>query len=204
MDSTTDPGTRTGASGSATTRQLILDAAAARFAEQGFRQTSVSAVARELSISPSAVYFHFANKEQLFLAAYDRQAGQLADAIFAGESQPIGDGYWQSIILVLVQQMSEYPLVMRVVRGREPELLPRLATGELSMRMRAEIAVSLRLGQEVGRIRMDIDRERVAAALESILLALLVTAVQTGGAAAAERAAPVAELLTMAIEVRGT
>ncbi len=193
---------RTDAGASGSTRDLILDAAAAAFAEHGFRQTSVSAVARDLSISPSAVYFHFANKEQLFVAAYDRQAGLLADAVFAGEAQPIGDGYWLAIMSEFATRMVDYPLVMRVLCGNEPELLPRLATGEVSTRLRSELEVSLRKGQEIGRVRTDIDRDRVAGALESILLGLLIAMVQTGRASAPERAEQVAELLRMAIEVR--
>jgi TetR/AcrR family transcriptional regulator, mexJK operon transcriptional repressor len=54
-------------------RQQILDAAFSRFAQYGFRNTSIDDIARATGISRPLVYHHFANKEEVFRAL----AGQL-------------------------------------------------------------------------------------------------------------------------------
>ncbi|GAB2663884.1 hypothetical protein GCM10027169_27830 [Gordonia jinhuaensis] len=182
----------------ASTREKLLDVAARHFAELGYRRTSVAAIARELSITPSAVYFHFENKEDLFVAAYDREAGRLSDVVL-DPSRAAGDGFIEQLMLGLATQLPDYPLVYRVVRGLEPTLMPRLATGEIPARLRSALAVALRRGQEEGSVRTDIDREVMATALESILLALLLTTVQAQGAGRGERALAVRELIWAAI-----
>ncbi|MGV9860475.1 TetR/AcrR family transcriptional regulator [Gordonia sp. NPDC003425] len=183
----------------ASTRDRLLDVAAAHFAGNGFRHTSLAAVARELSITPSAIYFHFASKEQLFFAAYDRQAAMLADAVFTEDPEAVGDGYLKALLLSLLAAMPDYPLVMRVVRGDEPELLPRLTNGEVSRRLRTAIEVSLDYGQRAGRVRAGIDVERVSLGLESIMMALLLTAVQTGGVGMEVRGDAISDVIRLAI-----
>ncbi|MET9801625.1 ScbR family autoregulator-binding transcription factor [Streptomyces sp. NPDC006368] len=50
------------------TKQLILDVAAAVFAEEGYPAVSLQAVAERASLTKGAVYFHFGNKEALATA----------------------------------------------------------------------------------------------------------------------------------------
>ncbi|GAB88680.1 TetR/AcrR family transcriptional regulator [Gordonia rhizosphera] len=184
------------------TRERLLDVAAHRFAEHGYRQTSLAAIAREVAITPSAVYFHFAGKEEVFLAAFDREAGRLGDAIIGREPQAVGDGYWNAVLNDVVKHLPEYPLVARVLGGAEPELMSRIVAGEFSTRLRATVAVSLRKGQEVGRVRMDIDRDRVALAVETIMLAFLVMTVQARGVGRDERVGAIGELMQLALSRR--
>ncbi|MFF4105652.1 ScbR family autoregulator-binding transcription factor [Streptomyces sp. NPDC001903] len=47
------------------TRQLIMRAAAHEFAANGFRNTSLQAVAKRAEITKGAIYHHFTNKENL-------------------------------------------------------------------------------------------------------------------------------------------
>ena len=48
------------------TRELILDAAANRFAHSGAKAVSVREVARAAEVSPSVVQYHFASKAALW------------------------------------------------------------------------------------------------------------------------------------------
>ena len=166
---------------SASTRDRLLDVAARRFAELGFRQTSVSAVARELEISPSAVYFHFANKEELFIAAFDREVSLLGDFTVGDGPESLGDGYWKSVMAQIVSVLPRFPLVSRVLRGQEPDLMGRATTGEMARRLRDTISQSLLDGQEAGTVRTDIDVESTATALQAIMLSVLITTIQSGG-----------------------
>jgi AcrR family transcriptional regulator len=62
------------------TRRRLLDAAAALFARDGFRATSLADVAAAAGFSKGAVYSNFASKEHLFLAAIEEEYGaSLAD-----------------------------------------------------------------------------------------------------------------------------
>ena len=47
-------------------RQEIIDAAVKVFARTGFAETSVQDVAEEAGVVPTAVYYHFAGKDELF------------------------------------------------------------------------------------------------------------------------------------------
>lgn len=58
-------GRRPGASG---TRDSILTAARARFAQSGFDKTSIRAVAADAGVDPALVHHYFGTKQQLFAA----------------------------------------------------------------------------------------------------------------------------------------
>ncbi len=49
----------------------ILNAAIILFAEQGFNNTSITEVAKATKVSTANIFYHFKNKEELFLAALE-------------------------------------------------------------------------------------------------------------------------------------
>ena len=55
----------------AETRRALLDAAAAVFAEHGFHGASIDTVAEAAGYTKGAVYSHFSNKDELYLALLD-------------------------------------------------------------------------------------------------------------------------------------
>lgn len=61
----------------AATRERILDAALGAFSRQGYHGTRLDDIVEESSTSKGAIYFHFANKERLFLALVDQFADLL-------------------------------------------------------------------------------------------------------------------------------
>lgn len=60
-----------------TTRARILDAALNIFSNKGFHDTRLDEIVTESSTSKGAIYFHFPNKERLFLALVDQFADLL-------------------------------------------------------------------------------------------------------------------------------
>jgi AcrR family transcriptional regulator len=60
------------------TREQVLAAAARVFARNGFHATSLEAVAEEAGFSRGAVYYNFADKEELFLELLDRRCAERA------------------------------------------------------------------------------------------------------------------------------
>ncbi|MAS34118.1 MAG: TetR family transcriptional regulator [Anaerolineaceae bacterium] len=59
------------------TRERILDAALDKFAGKGYHDTRLDEIAVESGTSKGAIYFHFPNKERLFLALVDQFADLL-------------------------------------------------------------------------------------------------------------------------------
>lgn len=62
--------------GEPTTKERLLDAAARVIARDGFQGARLVDVAREAGLTTGAVYSNFRDKEELFLAAFDRVQGQ--------------------------------------------------------------------------------------------------------------------------------
>ena len=60
------------------TREHVLAAASRVFARNGFHATSLDAVAEEAGFSRGAVYYNFADKEELFLELLDRRCAERA------------------------------------------------------------------------------------------------------------------------------
>jgi AcrR family transcriptional regulator len=63
------------------TREEVLAAASRIFARNGFHATSLDAIAEEAGLSRGAVYYNFADKEQLFLDLLDRRCAERARGI---------------------------------------------------------------------------------------------------------------------------
>lgn len=75
----------------AETRQLILDAAREMFVEHGYEATTMRAIADRIEYTPTAIYHHFKNKQELLtelcradflaLASAFQRIGQIDDPI---------------------------------------------------------------------------------------------------------------------------
>ena len=63
------------------TRQRLLDAAETVFAEKGYHGAAVDDIARKSDSSKGGFYFHFSNKEAIFLALIDSLTPRLEAAI---------------------------------------------------------------------------------------------------------------------------
>jgi AcrR family transcriptional regulator len=73
----------------------ILDAALQVFSRRGYRDASVEEIAGTAQTSKGGVYFHFPNKETIFLALLQRTATRLRDKIEAAAAavdDPIAKG----------------------------------------------------------------------------------------------------------------
>jgi TetR/AcrR family acrAB operon transcriptional repressor len=75
------------------TRNRILDAAERVFFDKGVSRTSLADIAEEAGVTRGAIYWHFANKGDLFTAMFDRSLLPLDELIAAtldtGEPDPL-------------------------------------------------------------------------------------------------------------------
>jgi AcrR family transcriptional regulator len=73
------------------TRAELIAAAATVFARRGFHGASIEQIAHEAGYSTGALYWHFAGKDDLFLAVYEAQAAARVRDIEKARARP-GDG----------------------------------------------------------------------------------------------------------------
>jgi AcrR family transcriptional regulator len=164
------------------TRQVLLDAAIARFGRDGYRGTSIADIARDVRLSGTATYAYFPNKEALFVAAVDEDA---AAVIQEGLSSVLDGGDldrdWQeTLIFTLLAAVGRHPLARRILAGLEPEFTVRLVSIPALEQLRKASRERIRAQQLAGNVRADIDAEPIANGLVTIVLSLLMSLVQTG------------------------
>ncbi|MFF3854884.1 TetR family transcriptional regulator [Micromonospora sp. NPDC002575] len=87
------------------TREAILDAARAAFAQRGFDAASIRSIAAAAGVDPALVHHYFGGKDQLFLAAMGAplDPGELLPRVLAGDADGVGErlvraflGVWDS------------------------------------------------------------------------------------------------------------
>jgi AcrR family transcriptional regulator len=86
--------------GSPDTREAILRAAAAAFAEKGFDGASIRAIAADAGVDPALVHHYFGTKEQLFLATVNAPLDptELVPRVVAGGI----DGFGERLVRTLL------------------------------------------------------------------------------------------------------
>ncbi len=166
------------------TRRRLLEIAVRRFADDGYRATSVSAVAREAGVSQAAVYAYFANKEALFDAAVDLDAAELIAGARAelDEDLPLVD-LIPGLLLHLRLGVERHRLARRVLAGQEPEVIHRLADLPALEDITAELTRRLEAAGIEGVVDPTIDPATLALGVETVVLGLLMSSVQVPGEA---------------------
>ena len=105
-------------------RDRVLEVAVQLFNEQGYDATSVADLAQRLGLTKSALYHHFASKEELLSVALDQALGGL-EAVLAEPAAQRGAArdrlrhVIRSATDVLVSQLPSVTLLLRV-RGNSP------------------------------------------------------------------------------------
>jgi AcrR family transcriptional regulator len=182
------------------TRQGLLEAAIQRFGRDGYRRTSVAEIARDAGLSGTAAYAYFPNKEALFLAAVDEDA---AAVIEEGLSSLTGDAdvdQWRhTLIFTFLAALERRPLARRVLSGLEPEFTTRLLAIPALEQLRKESCERIRTQQLAGEVRTDIDAQRVANGMVTLVLSLLMSLLQTGADPATVLGADVAAVFDAAL-----
>jgi AcrR family transcriptional regulator len=157
------------------TREQLLVAAGRVFAKRGFHGTSLDAVAEEAGFSRGAVYYNFADKEELFLELLDRRCAERAQdlrELFTGENDDVettsrqaqiaaqqaldamtGDPEWRALYLEFLAQAARDPEFRRRLSKRTSEM--RGALEEIVVERTRPVADSL--GMEPEQLAVAID-----------------------------------------------
>ena len=165
------------------TRRRILEMAIECFGRRGYRATSVSEIARAANLTQAASYAYFDNKEALFRAAVDADVSDLIDEI-SSQVDDVGPlDLIPTVIVHAVVALEHHPLSHRVLAGQEPDEVPRLTELPALRRFSDLLADALGRAMARGEVRADLRPDVLAAGLESLILGLLFSAVQTRGSA---------------------
>jgi AcrR family transcriptional regulator len=180
------------------TQARVLDAAVERFGTNGFRATSVAAIAREAGVSAAAPFAYWPSKEALFEAAVDHDAKAVIVELLTGLGESDDLAKWLGLVNDLLRVLQSHPLARRVLAGQEPEVIDRVLDVSAFHQLRALLASVIESGQRTGEVRPDIDPVRAAVGIESITLSLTMALLQLQDSPDPERELGVAEILLAA------
>lgn len=126
------------------TREDILAAASRVFATRGFHAASLDAIADEAGFSRGAVYYNFADKDELFLELLDRRCAERAQdlrEVFTGDGDDIdrsrqqakvasrrafdaltGDAQWRALYLEFLAHAAREPRFRKAFAKRTDQM----------------------------------------------------------------------------------
>jgi len=96
-------------------RQRILDAGIAVFSRKGYRDSGVDEIAAASETSKGGVYFHFPNKQAIFLALLEQMGSLLLERVqqaMAREADPIARG--DVALLTVLRTFSSHRALARL------------------------------------------------------------------------------------------
>jgi TetR/AcrR family acrAB operon transcriptional repressor len=150
------------------TRQRILDTAMREFERHGLGRTTLKRVAREAGVSRGAVYWHFANKRQLFQVMRDQVSLPLFDRIdIDGAGDPLAcvERFLQELIARIAadartrRTLDILSLRCEYVDELRPELRRHM---QRCNELTARFAVLYERARREGRLRRDVSPQAAA------------------------------------------
>jgi AcrR family transcriptional regulator len=116
------------------TRERILDAALQVFSHKGYHDTRMDEIVENSQTSKGAIYFHFPNKERLFLALVDQFADLLERRVReAIEQEPQGMGRVEIALTTCLDTFGRYRRPAKIL------LVQAVGLGTAFEKKRAEI-----------------------------------------------------------------
>ncbi|MFO0554623.1 MAG: helix-turn-helix domain-containing protein [Polyangiaceae bacterium] len=146
-------------------RRAILTAAAEEFAEHGFAAASYNRIIERAGISKGAMYYYFADKEDLFATVLDTALAQWFEHVGMPEPARDAASFWaacnetyaRSVRFMLADRCNA-SLCLAITRARE-QSDGQAALAALNEKMHAFASELVRHGRAVGAVRTDIPEE---------------------------------------------
>ena len=134
----------------------VLDVAVQEFIAHGYDATSVASLADRLGLSKSALYHHYASKEQLLEVALEEALGGLEGVLASAQDATARaklEYVLRGAVGVLVEKLPYVTLLLRV-RGNSDVERRALERRRVFDR---EVTALVRAAQEEGSVRADVD-----------------------------------------------
>lgn len=149
-------------------RQDLMDVAIDCFARHGYQATSIDRIARAAGVTKGALYYHFADKEQLLLEAVASRIGQFEHRVsseLARIDDPAAALRRLAAICAEHATRSNHRRLIVTLMVEALDTHPRLSAEFRAMmqRFRAFVAALVRRGQARQRFRAPVDPDTAAA-----------------------------------------
>ena len=149
---------------SAITRQKILEAAEAEFAENGFAAARVDTIAKHAGVNKQLIYAHFQSKENLYSMILAQVYGRLSEyEKVLSESSFTGIETVRMIIMEYFRFLVDNPNFVRLMLWEN--LNGAAYVGDVKISLFAGAEKLLKQGIEKGYLRKDLDIEQTAMSL---------------------------------------
>ena len=87
-------------------REVLLEAAAKRFVEDGYAAASMRDIAGDAGMQPGSIYYHFPSKEELLVAVHEDGMRLITDTVVATLSRTDGKPPWDRLEAACVAHLS--------------------------------------------------------------------------------------------------
>jgi len=149
------------------TREALVDAAVACFSEAGLEAPSLDAICERAGCTRGAFYVHFADRDELIVAAMQRRRGSVLDAFLGSTDAGVHD-LLEAVAQAIERKILPVPGAVRsgelVTAARRSSAI-RSAQDELTQSTLARLRELVRDDQRRGRVRGDVDASSLALVL---------------------------------------
>jgi len=87
-------------------REILLEAAARRFVEDGYAAASMRDIAGDAGMQPGSIYYHFPSKEELLVAVHEDGMRLIAEAVTAALARVDGKTPWDRLETACIAHLS--------------------------------------------------------------------------------------------------
>ncbi len=106
------------------THTQILNTATALFLQHGYHGLSMRELARRVGVSKASLYYHFNDKEQLFLAILNNNVEQMAEVVANARRHPSTRQQISSMLQQLARQAPQQYAIIRLASQELGHLSP--------------------------------------------------------------------------------
>ncbi len=152
-------------------RDHILDIAETLFTEHGYKSASIREIAHDCGVTNAAIYYHFPNKESLFMEVMQRHAERLHDQMtLAGANI---DSLRERIVAILTTYVDtiagQHAPIFMLRRNMKHLKAPGSHRGLLMKSISQPLIEAIKLAQQSGEIKKKPNPEEAAALLLGML-----------------------------------
>ena len=152
-------------------RDHILDSAETLFTEHGYKSASIREIAHNCGVTNAAIYYHFPNKESLFMEVMQRHAERLRDQMtLAGKDIKSPRKRVVAILTAYVNAIAGQQAPIFMLRRNMKHLKMHIhRRGELMRPISQPLIEALELAQQSGEIKKEPNAKEAAAMMLGML-----------------------------------
>jgi AcrR family transcriptional regulator len=166
-------------------KELILDAATAKFAESGYHRSSMARIAEDVGLTQGGLMHHFPSKQHLLLAVAERRLSHTATWWSALSEDPDGLEALREMIRTAERLLAEPGLIELFVlvsaQAADPASRSKALYAEWYERAITGVHRMLVQGVEAGQLRPDLDYRAIAEEVIAVSDGLQLQWVISGG-----------------------